>query len=270
MDKNKTVLIRGAGDLASGVAVALWQAGWRVFMTELEHPLCVRCEVSFSRAVYRQTCLVQGIEARRTDLPAQRAGLSRDCISVSTGDYDLLRQELRPLAVVDAVMAKRNLGLQLSDAQAVLALGPGFVAGRDCHAVIESQRGPELGRIIWQGAARADTGRPGAVAGVSTQRVLRAPAQGDFRRLRQIGDQVQAGQEVAAVEGPTGACLIKAQIDGVLRGLLPDHTQVSPGLKCGDVDPRGQRELCFTVSDKAAKIGHSAVLALAQMLEGGR
>ncbi|GAB4412747.1 MAG: hypothetical protein Kow00106_07490 [Anaerolineae bacterium] len=172
---------------------------------------------------------------------------------------------LRPAVIVDARMAKRNLGTTISDAPLVIALGPGFVAGQDCHAVIETKRGHFLGRVIWQGAAEPDTGRPGSVQGHEADRVLRAPCDGELIPLAQIGDAVRAGQALATVSGEA----VRAPFDGVLRGLLHPAVPVTRGLKIGDVDPRGVRAHCFTISEKALAVGGGvleAILSAPQLL----
>ncbi|MBR5430242.1 MAG: EF2563 family selenium-dependent molybdenum hydroxylase system protein [Firmicutes bacterium] len=257
-----TVLIRGAGDLASGTAAQLHRAGWRIVMTELPQPLSVRCAVSFSRAVYQERCRVEEIAACRVDSPARWRELPREIIAVTVADYREVLAAVRPRLVVDGTMAKCNLGLSLSDAPLVVALGPGFHAGRDCHAVIETQRGPRLGQAIFDGPAAADTGVPGLIGGAATERVLRTPQAGLFRRCSDIGDTVAAGQTLARV----GELPVRAAIGGVLRGLLPDGTAVTAAMKCGDVDPRGRRELCFTISDKALAVGAGVLAALDHLL----
>lgn len=254
----ETVLIRGAGDLASGAAAQLYRAGWRVIMTELPQPLSVRCEVCFSRAVYQGRCRVEEIEARRLDSLDEWEKLPPEIIHATTLPYPQVLAAVRPALVVDGIMAKRNLGLSLSDAETVVALGPGFCAGCDCHAVIETQRGADLGRPIFAGSAAADTGVPGLIGGQTLARVLRAPQAGVIRCRSAIGDTVAAGQILATV----GELPVKAAIGGVLRGLLPDGTAVTEGMKCGDVDPRGIRELCFTISDKSLKVGAGVLEAV--------
>lgn len=254
----KTAVIRGAGDLASGAAAQLHRAGWRILMTELPQPLSVRCEVSFSRAVYQGRCRVEEIAACRLDDLSRWGELPREVIGVTVADYRQALAAVSPCLVVDSVMAKANLGLSIDDAPLVVALGPGFRAGRDCHAVIETQRGNELGRVIYEGPAAADTGVPGLVGGAALERVLRTPGAGVFRRRSAIGDLVEAGQVLARVEGLP----VRAGISGVLRGLLPDGTLVTADMKCGDVDPRARRELCFAISDKALRVGAGVLEAV--------
>ena len=171
-------------------------------------------------------------------------------------------QWLRPDSVVDAIMAKRNTGMTIADAPVVVALGPGFTAGRDCHAVIETSRGHDLGRVIFHGQAQPDTGTPGRAGGKSARRVLRAPADGLFVGRQKIGDLVQAGETAAEVAGQP----VVTRIDGVLRGLLHDGLTVRAGCKVGDVDPRAVVEHCFTISDKARAIGGSVLEAILYQL----
>ena len=167
-------------------------------------------------------------------------------------------RRLRPHVVVDAIMAKRNTGTHITDAPVVVALGPGFTAGVDCHAVIETNRGHNLGRVILEGSAEPNTGVPGTVGGESARRVLRAPTEGTFRAVRAIGDRVQEGEVVAYVDDAP----VRSQLNGVLRGLLHDGFRVHRGMKVGDVDPRGVVAHCFTISDKALAIGGGVVEAI--------
>lgn len=260
-------LVKGAGDLASGVALRLWQAGFAVVMTELARPTVIRRPVSFAEAVYAGQVVVEGVTAVRArpedDLPA----LLRDRhIPVVVDPQAAVRQRLRPAVLVDAVVAKRNTGTGIRDAPAVIALGPGFRAGTDVHAVIETRRGHTLGRVITEGEAIANTGVPGVVNGFGEERVLRAPCAGVFREARRIGDRVAAGETVAHVEGIP----VVAAISGVLRGLLHGGLPVTEGFKVGDVDPRGERDYCFLVSDKALAVGGGALEAACRLLGGVR
>lgn len=253
------VLIKGAGDLASGVAFRLHRAGFPVVMTELPQPLVVRRAVAFAEAVYAGETQVEGIVARRAESADQVPALfAQGVIPVFVDPEGRLVSVLRPQVLVDGVMAKRNTGTRISDAPLVVALGPGFTAGVDCHAVIETNRGHNLGRVLWKGTAEPDTKEPAPVAGFRAQRVLRAPCDGVLRAHKAIGDWVKAGEVVAQV----GDCEIVAPFDGFLRGLIHDGVQVSAGLKVGDVDPRARREHCFTVSDKSLAIGGGVLEAI--------
>ncbi len=257
--KDLLVLIKGAGDLASGVAGRLYRSGLRVAMTELPQPLMVRRTVSFGEAIYAGEVSVEGIRGRRVpDADAAAAALAAGIIPVLVDPQAACRFALKPAVLVDGVMAKRNIGTARTDATLVIALGPGFVAGADCHAVIETQRGHWLGRVIWQGAAQADTGAPGEVRGVAAARVLRAPVSGVFESAASIGDFVTAGQVLGVVAGVQA----QAGCDGILRGLLRPGLWVAAGAKIGDVDPRGQPAHCFTISDKALAVGGGVLEAI--------
>ena len=246
------VLIKGAGDLATGTAVRLARAGFRVVMTDLARPTAVRRTVAFSQCLYDGTAAVEGLTARRAESPAEAETiLAAGAIPVLADPAANILKELPFDAVVDAILAKRNLGTRITDAPIVLALGPGFTAGADCHGVIETQRGHDLGRLILSGSAAPNTGVPGNVGGYTVERLIRAPADGAFEPLAAIGDRVEAGAPVARVAGET----VRAQISGVVRGMLPAGLAVTRGMKAGDIDPRCEVRHCFTVSDKARAIG---------------
>lgn len=246
------VLIKGAGDLATGTAVRLYRAGIKVVMTEVARPTAVRRTVAFSQCMYDGAAQVEGIAARRAeDAGAARRALERGEVPVLCDPAAAILGELPFDGVVDAILAKRNLGTAITDAPVVLALGPGFTAGVDCHGVVETMRGHNLGRLLTQGSAAPNTGVPGDVGGYTTQRIIRAPADGAFEPLAAIGQRVEEGQPVARVAGRT-AC---AQLTGVVRGMLPAGLAVTAGMKAGDIDPRCRAEHCFTVSDKARAIG---------------
>lgn len=250
------IVVKGAGDLATGVIHRLHRAGMRVVATELPQPLVIRRAVAFASAVYAGTWQVEGIIACRVaDETAMNCTLANGQVPVWVDPQAQVVQRFHPDVVVDATMTKRNIGTALADATVVVALGPGFVAGQDCHAVIETSRGHDLGRVIFQGQAQPDTGTPGIVGGESIRRLLRAPADGLFVERRQIGELVCAGETVAEVGGQP----VVAQLDGVLRGLLHDGLIVRAGLKVGDVDPRAVIEHCFSISDKARAIGGSVL-----------
>jgi xanthine dehydrogenase accessory factor len=257
------VVVKGAGDLATGVIHRLRRVGMQVIATELPQPLVIRRTVAFASAVYEGHWEVEGMVARRVaDEAAMRRVLAAGEVPVWVDPRAEIVGWLRPDAVVDAVMAKRNTGTALAHAPAVVALGPGFVAGRDCHVVIETNRGHDLGRILFRGQTQADTGTPGLVGGEAARRVVRAPVDGLFVGRRQIGDAVRAGEPVAEVSGQP----VLARIDGVLRGLLHDGLAVRAGLKVGDVDPRAVAAHCTTISDKSRAIGGSALEAILYLL----
>lgn len=258
------VLIKGGGDLGTGVAHRLYRAGMRVLVTELPQPLVIRRAVALASAVYEHSVTVEGIVARR--LPLDRGEIEtawdRGEVPVLVDPEGLAVKVLQPDAVVDAILAKRNTGTNITDAPAVVALGPGFTAGLDCHAVVETERGHYLGRVIRDGPARPNTGVPGVVRGQGAQRVLRAPADGTLHVVHRIGDRVGAGDPVATVAGEP----IVAPFDGVLRGLLHDGVPVRAGMKVGDVDPRGEPDHCFTISDKARAVGGGVLEAILTLL----
>jgi len=212
--------------------------------------------------MYEGEVTVEGVTARRATLEQVPALLEAGLIPVLDDPEGRAVDRLRPEVVVDAIMAKRNTGTRLTDAPLVVALGPGFRAGRDCHAVVETARGHFLGRVYWEGEALPNTGVPGEVGGATAERVLRAPADGIFQSCAQIGDLVEAGQTVAWVNGRP----VQARLRGVLRGLLADGLEVHAGMKVGDVDPRAERSHCFTVSDKALSIAGGVLEAISSWL----
>lgn len=253
------IVIKGAGDLASGVAVRLAHCGYPIVMTDLPHPTSIRRTVCFSEAILKGTFTVENVTAEyASDVDAIPAIHNRHHIAVLADPEAACIKALHPEVVVDAILAKRNLGTKITDAPIVIALGPGFTAGVDCHAVIETMRGHDLGRVILEGAAEPNTGIPGNISGFTTERVLRAPKDGIFVELRRIGDLVERGEPVAEVDGEP----IFASIPGVIRGLLPTGTPVHKGMKSGDIDPRGVLNHCYTVSDKARTIGGGVLEAI--------
>lgn len=259
---NTLVVIKGAGDLASGVAARLHWAGFPVAMTELPQPLMVRRTVCFGEAVYEGEAIVEGIVARCVAGPAEvRAALAGGVVPVIVDPAAACVAALRPAVLVDAIMAKRNTGTTRADAPLVIALGPGFSAGRDCHAVIETNRGHTLGRVILAGGATPDTGRPGAIAGLTDERVLRTPVAGVVQAEVQIGERVAAGQVVASVSGQA----VTAQTAGVLRGLIRAGARVAAGEKIGDVDPRAAPEHCYLISDKSLAVGGGVLEAVLRL-----
>lgn len=263
MSGRPLAIIKGAGDLATGVALRLHHAGFRLVMTEVAEPTPVRRTVALAEAVYEGKATVEDLRA----VLAQEAGGAEEIlegggIAVLVDPQALCRERLQPDLLVDAVMAKRNLGTRIDDAPAVVALGPGFEAGVDVRAVVETNRGHNLGRVLYSGSAQPNTGVPGEVGGASAERVLRAPAEGKFTGVAGIGDRVAAGETVAFV----GEAPVKSAVAGVLRGLLRSGLQVSEGFKVGDVDPRARVEHCYTVSDKALSVGGGVLEAAGNLL----
>lgn len=253
------VLIKGAGDLGTGVAARLWRCGFEVVMTEIPQPTVIRRTVSFAEAVYAGETVVEGIRARRVDAAAGVSEcLRRGVIPVLVDPEGTLARGLGADVLVDATLSKRNVGTRITDAPVVIALGPGFRAGVDAHAVVETNRGHNLGRVLLEGEAEPDTGVPGVIAGAGAERVLRAPRGGRFQATRGIGDRVEAGEAVGHVEGAP----VVAAVGGVLRGLLQSGLQVDEGLKLGDVDPRAIPEHCSTISDKALAVAGGVLEAI--------
>lgn len=256
------ILIRGAGDIASGIAIRLYRSGFAVVMTDTALPTAIRRTVSFSGAITSGSQTVEDVTARLAGSVDETAGiLGGGDIAVLVDEGCTCLEALRPDAVVDAILAKRNLGTTMDMAPAVIGVGPGFTAGVDCHAVVETMRGHTLGRVYYEGSALPNTAVPGLIGGFAGERVLRAPADGVFRQLREIGELVESGETVGTVDGKPMRCTIS----GVLRGILADGTPVTRGMKSGDVDPRGNVENCYTVSDKALAVGGGALEAVLRL-----
>ena len=253
-------LIRGAGDLATGIALRLWRSGIRVVLTDLERPTAIRRTVAFSEAIVYGETTVEDVTARpAANADEARALLAQGIVPVLADPGCACREALAPDALVDAILAKRNLGTRITDAPVVVGVGPGFTAGEDCRAVIETMRGHTLGRVIWSGSAVPNTGVPGNIGGYTIERVMHSPCAGEFRALRQIGDTVEAGETVAAVGGEP----LCAKITGTLRGILPEGFYVPrKGFKSADVDPRCRLFHCFTASDKALAVGGGVLEAV--------
>ena len=253
------ILIRGAGDIASGIALRLYRCGFTLAMTDLSKPTSIRRTVCFSEAILHGTCSVEGVTAERASSLEDASKIwQRRHIPVFPDDAGTVLPLLRPSAVIDGRLAKVNLGTAITDAPIVIAVGPGFTAGVDCHAVVETQRGHYLGRAIYEGAAAANTGVPGNIGGYTVERIIRSPRAGIFHPIRAIGDQVQARETVAYVDEKPVTC----EIGGTLRGILPEGTQVYAGMKSGDVDPRCKPEHCRCASDKALSVGGGVLEAL--------
>jgi xanthine dehydrogenase accessory factor len=261
------VIIKGGGDLATGVAHRLFQSGFSILITELARPLVVRRTVAFATAVLNGAVDVEGVRAQCSnsvdDAPALFAR-GEIAVIVDPEAHSIL--DLRPACVVDAIMAKANLGTRIGDAPVVIALGPGFEAGRDAHAIVETNRGHNLGRVYYQGKAEADTDAPASVQGYTSERVLRAPVSGEFHALGEIGLLVKSG----AVLGTVESIPVVAEIDGVVRGLIAAGTYVPAGLKIGDIDPGGDRTRCFTISDKSRAIAGGVLEALLHLRQSIR
>ncbi|HSW35868.1 MAG TPA: selenium-dependent molybdenum cofactor biosynthesis protein YqeB [Candidatus Limnocylindrales bacterium] len=255
----RSVMIKGAGDIATGVAHRLWQSGFDVIMLELAQPLVVRRTVAFAEAVYAGSAKVESVTARLCASPENVYDyLERREIPVLIDFHGETIAALKPATIVDAIMAKRKKAVQIDDALLVIGLGPGFTAGKDVHAVIETNRGHNLGKVIYTGSADEDTSDPAEVAGIGKERLLRSPASGIFTPLKEIGDTVRAGEVVALVD----KTIIKAATGGLVRGLLYPGLTVSEGMKVGDIDPRGRTVDYCTISDKARAVGGGVLEAI--------
>ena len=252
--------VKGAGEMASGVAWRLYRANMKkIFLMEIEKPLAVRREVSFCEAVRSGRKTVEGVEAvlvRDSDDFPEAWKQGKIPVLMDPRWESVAR--VKPDAIVDAILAKRNIGTRKEEAALVVGLGPGFEAGKDVHAVIETQRGHDMGRVITSGGAAPNTGVPGEIGGHSAKRVIKAPIGGVFHGVRSIGDIVEEGEIVGYVDGD----VVRAGLNGVVRGLIANETAVTRGLKLGDVDPRAEVRHCITISEKARAIGGGVLEAL--------
>lgn len=260
------IVIKGAGEMASGIAARLYRAGFRrMVMVEIPEPVAVRRMVSFCEAVYDGEKEVEGIAAvcapcRKDVELAWQARKIPVCVDPEWKTITWMK----PKATVDAVLAKRNLGTRIDEAETVVALGPGFRAGVDAHYVIETNRGHDLGRVLAEGEAEANTGVPAMIGGYAAQRVVRAPVAGEMRETVEIGELVKKGDVLCRV----GEVAVRAGIDGVVRGMIREGIEVGEGMKLGDVDPRGKRENCFTISEKARALGGAVLEVVCAQLSG--
>lgn len=263
MIQGQLVVVRGAGDLATGCILRLLRAGFRVVALEVAAPSAIRRTVSFSEAIYDGTATVEGVRARRCEAVPEHWN-SGDPVPILVDPDCRVLDLLAPLALVDAILAKRNLGTRLGMAPVVVALGPGFTAGLDADAVVETNRGHDLGRVLLAGCAEANTGVPGLIGGHGGERVIHAPLAGRVEPLCAIGDRVKAGDPVLSIQG----VVVPSALDGVVRGLIRPGFEARAGLKVADVDPRGQVEHCFTVSDKARAIAGGVLEAILMLGDG--
>lgn len=265
---NNRVIVRGGGDIASGTIQKLHRAGFQVLVLEIDKPTTIRRKAAFSEAVYHGVTEVEGVRAvlvssKEEILKAWHHGEVPLAVDPKGKFLDIIQ----PIALVDAILAKKNLGTTKEMAPITVALGPGFKAGLDAHIVIETMRGHDLGRLIFNGYAQKNTGAPGIIGGYDIERVIYSPYEGKIKNLKEIGDLVEAGETIAFIEGQQ----VKTSIKGVLRGIIKDGFQVTIGLKIADVDPRlEQVKNCITISDKARTIGGGVlegILMLQRQLE---
>ena len=258
------VLIRGAGEMASGVAHRLYQSHFKICMLEIPHPIAVRREVSFCEAVYDGEKGVEGVWAKLISTSEEILPIWKEGKIPLLIDSDGKRtiSFLKPDILIDAIMAKKNLGTKINHAPFVIGLGPGFAVNEDVHIIVETNRGHHLGKVILSGSAESNTGIPGEIGRYTVERVLRTMKKGIFHPQKSIGDRVNKGSVVAVVDDFP----VIAEISGVVRGLLREGVDVKKGMKVGDIDPRGKRELCFTISDKARAIGGGVLEAILYQL----
>lgn len=258
---NDLIVVRGGGDLATGTIHRLWTAGYRVLVLETDAPAAIRRQVCVCEAVYEKSVTVEEMTAVLVhDKNEMEYQWSLNHIPVLIDPKGESLHDLQPAVVVDAILAKINLGTSRSMAPLTIGLGPGFEAGKDVDLVIETLRGHNLGRVITQGCAAENTGIPGVIGGAGAERVIRAPAKGTVRCVHAIGDLVQKGEPICYIDSDRGSVPAPARISGILRGLIREGYPVTPGFKIGDVDPRPEEyENCFTISDKARAIGGSVL-----------
>ena len=261
---NNLIIVRGGGDIATGTIYKLYQCGFDVLILETEHPSAIRRNVAFSEAVYEKIQTVESVTCTLAEDVSQAIGLlEQKKLPVLVDPQGQSISVLKPFAVVDAILAKKNLGTNRQMAPITIALGPGFVAGADVDAVIETKRGHSLGRVIYQGKAIENTGIPGMIAGYGKERVIHSPQEGMFRNIKKITDTVKKGDIIAVVENSGRQTPVKATIDGLIRGLLRDGYPVTKGFKVADIDPRIEEyKNCFTISDKARCIAGGVLEAI--------
>lgn len=281
MKKKDLIVVRGAGDLATGTIHRLKKAGFRLLVLEAEHPAAIRRQVALSEAVYAGSARVEDVEAvcmdvdlaekkNRKELLEQEMERiwKKDGVPVLVDPAGLSIAALRPAVVVDAILAKKNLGTTKEMAPLVIALGPGFTAGEDVDVVIETKRGHNLGRVIRSGSAVPNTGIPGIIGGYGKERVMHAQAEGILRNAASIGDIVEARAVIAEIETENGTVPVEASLSGLLRGLIRVGYPVTKGFKIADIDPRKEElQNCFTISDKARCIAGSVLEVICGELE---
>ena len=260
------IIVRGGGDLATGTIYKLKKSGFPVLILEAANPSAIRRNVAFCEAVYQGTQTVEDMTCHLAESPDQaRQFLQEGKLTVLVDPAGESIQKLQPLAVIDGILAKKNLGTHRNMAPITVALGPGFTAGEDVDAVVETKRGHNLGRVLWHGCAAPNTGIPGIIGGYGRERVIHCPAKGILRNVKKIADLVSEGDVIAVVETRDGTVPVKATLNGILRGLIRDGYPVTPGFKMADIDPRAEeRNNCFTISDKARCIAGGVLEAVLQ------
>lgn len=258
---NDLIVVRGGGDLATGTIHRLWSVGFRVLVLETARPAAIRRQVSLCEAVYEGRATVEGLTAVLIrDVSEMEQVWAEGCVPMLVDPEGSCLEKVKPAVLVDAIIAKKNLGTSRTMAPATIALGPGFVAGEDVDVVIETSRGHKLGRVIKEGTAKPNTGIPGIIGGYGKERVMHSPAEGILRNVHAIGDIVEAGTEIAYIETAEGNVPVLATINGIIRGLIRDRYPVTKGFKIADIDPRlDELENCWLISDKARCIAGSVL-----------
>lgn len=263
--KENLIIVRGGGDIATGTIYKLFQCGFPLLVLEIENPSCIRRTISFCEAVFDGEVTVEGVKARRAESVEEAFAIyEKGEIPVMVDPDAGMIAKLKPTVVVDAILAKRNLGTKIDDAPVVVGLGPGFCAGKDVDAVIETKRGHRLGRVIYEGEAIANTGIPGIIAGYGKERVIHSPGTGKLHIIKQIGDEVAAGETIAVITEETGKEIpVITVIAGIVRGMIREGYPVEKGLKIADVDPRvKERDNCHLISDKARCVAGGTLEAI--------
>ncbi|MEY8000806.1 selenium-dependent molybdenum cofactor biosynthesis protein YqeB [Clostridium sp. Mt-5] len=254
------VVIRGGGDIASGTIQKLHRCGFKVLVLEVKKPTSIRRLVSYGEAIYEGEVTIEGITAIYIkDIKNIYKAWINNKIPIIVDPHCNCLNTIKPKILVDAILAKKNLGTNINMADITIALGPGFKAGEDVNVVIETMRGHNLGRIIYSGGAMPNTGYPGNIMGFSKERVIYSPCDGTIKNIKEIGDLVKKGTDIAIIDNVE----IKAPLTGVLRGIIRNNSTVIKGLKIADVDPRAtEKKNCFTISDKARNIAGGVLEAI--------
>lgn len=253
------VIIRGAGDIATGIGHRLYMSGFDVIFLEKENPSMVRRKVSFSEAVYEDEITIENLTAKLSDSKYESLSLIKKGIVPVMIDPDgKYIEQFKPKIIVDGILAKKNIGTYKDMADIVIGVGPGFSAGEDVETVVETKRGHMLGKVIYKGTPEPNTGIPGNIGGFTEERVLRAKSDGNIKVLKDIGTLVEKGDVVATI----CECQVETKISGVIRGMIRDNYYVYEGMKIGDVDPRGEEKYCYQISDKARAVAGGVLEAI--------
>lgn len=264
-DTKNIVVIRSGGDIASGSIQRLHNVGFKIIILEIANPSSIRREVCYGEAVYRKKMTIEGITSKLVDnLEEAYIELEKGIIPVLIDEKGENIEKIHPFALIDGILAKKNLGTTINMAPITIGIGPGFYAGKDVDAVIETKRGHTLGKVIYEGEAIKNTGIPGNIAGVTKERVIHSEYEGTITNICKIGDSVKKGDIIAKINGNE----VFATIDGILRGIIREGYYVTKGFKIADIDPRkSEYENCFTISDKARSVGGGTLEALLKLMK---